>query len=103
MNQRLGEPQAVRQIGMGETVLWTYLPGSCALVDHVQPKAVVYHCVDEHSAFPGFIRPEVVKAYDDELTRRADLVLTSAQNLLLSRQSLNPHTYHIRHAADVRH
>jgi exopolysaccharide biosynthesis WecB/TagA/CpsF family protein len=94
---------AVREIGMEQTLLWTYLPGSCDLIDHVRPAAVVYHCVDEHSAFPGFIRPEVVKRYDDELTRRADLVLTSAQNLLLSRKDLNPHIHHIRHAADVRH
>ena len=92
---------AVREIGMEQPILWTYLPGSCDLIDHVTPAAVVYHCVDEHSAFPGFIRPEVVKRYDDELTRRADLVLTSAQNLLLSRQALNPHVHRIRHAADV--
>jgi exopolysaccharide biosynthesis WecB/TagA/CpsF family protein len=92
---------AVREIGMEQLILWTYLPGSCDLIDHVRPAAVVYHCVDEHSAFPGFVRPEVVKRYDDELTRRADLVLTSAQNLLLSRQALNPHIHRIRHAADV--
>ena len=92
---------AVREIGMDAPILWTYLPGSCDLIDHVHPAAVVYHCVDEHSAFPGFVKPEVVRAYDDELTRRADLVLTSAQNLLLSRKDLNPNIHRIRHAADV--
>jgi exopolysaccharide biosynthesis WecB/TagA/CpsF family protein len=92
---------AMREIGMGDPLLWTYLPGSYALIDHIGPKAVIYHCVDEHSAFPGFVRPEVVKGYDDELTRRSDLVLTSAQNLLISRQALNPHIHHVRHAADV--
>jgi glycosyltransferase involved in cell wall biosynthesis len=59
--------------------------------------------VDEHSAFPGFVRPEVVRAYDAELTRRADLVITSAQNLMTSRQHLNPYIHHVRHAADVAH
>ena len=92
---------ALREIGMERPILWTYLPGSCDLLDYVRPAAVVYHCVDEHSAFPGFIRPLVVKKYDDELTRRADLVLTSAENLLLSRKDLNPHIQRIRHAADV--
>jgi exopolysaccharide biosynthesis WecB/TagA/CpsF family protein len=92
---------AARQIGLEDPLLWTYLPGSCALIDHLEVKAVIYHCVDEHSAFPGFIRPEVVRAYDDALTRRADLVLTSAQNLLLSRQHLNANIHHVRHAADV--
>jgi glycosyltransferase involved in cell wall biosynthesis len=65
------------------------------------PSLVVYHCVDEHSAFPGFVAPAVVKQYDDELTRRADLVITTSENLRRSRQSLNPHTYTVVNAADV--
>ncbi len=94
---------ALHEIGMRDPVLWTYLPGSCDLIDHVKPAAVVYHCVDEHSAFPGFIKPEVVKAYDDDLTRRADLVLTSAENLRLTRKDLNPNVHRVPHAADVEH
>jgi glycosyltransferase involved in cell wall biosynthesis len=64
---------------------------------------VIYHCVDEHSAFPGNVDPEVVRAYDDDLTRRADLVITTARNLLLSRQHLNPNIHHVLHGADVSH
>ena len=45
--------------------------------------------------------PEVVKAYDDELTRRADLVITTSTSLRVSRQALNPHTYTVFNAADV--
>ncbi len=101
-----------------EYLLWTYLPTSVALLDELvarpterlhrssgsrarRPALVIYHCVDEHSAFPGFITPEVVKSYDDELTRRADLVITTSENLRLSRQALNPQTYTILNAADV--
>ncbi|MBN1629948.1 MAG: glycosyltransferase [Thermoleophilia bacterium] len=103
-----------------EYIFWTYLPTSLALPDRLggrtpaaradrpaagragrRPSLVVYHCVDEHSAFPGFVSPEVVKGYDDELTRRADLVITTAENLRLSRQNLNPHTYTVLNAADV--
>ncbi len=112
-----------------EYILWTYLPTSLALLDRLGaapaadaagaapetprgdahhgrredrlPSLVVYHCVDEHSAFPGFVSPEVVKAYDDELTRRADLVITTSENLRLSRQALNPDTHAVLNAADV--
>jgi glycosyltransferase involved in cell wall biosynthesis len=45
----------------------------------------------------------VVQAYDEELTRRADLVMTSANNLLLSRAHLNPHIHHVYHGADIEH
>ncbi|MFH0915343.1 MAG: glycosyltransferase [bacterium] len=64
------------------------------------PSLVVYHCVDEHSAFPGFVAPEVVKSYDDELTRRADLVITTSESLRLSRLPLNPNTHTVLNAAD---
>ncbi len=110
-----------------EYIFWTYLPASLALLDHLgsgraartslsrrapadaaSPPAggrraslLVYHCVDEHSAFPGFVSPEVVKGYDDELTRRADLVITTAESLRRSREALNPHTYTVFNAADV--
>lgn len=65
------------------------------------PSLVLYHCVDEHSAFPGFVDPAVVRAYDDELTRRADLVITTSENLRATRSALNPHTYTVLNAADV--
>ena len=94
---------AVRRLGFRGYLLWTYLPTSVALVDRLEPAALVYHCVDEHSAFPGFVDPEVVRAYDDALTRRADLVITTAENLRTPRSALNPHTYHVANAADVAH
>lgn len=94
---------AARQIGLEKAILWTYLPTSCALLDRLDPEAVVYHCVDEHSAFPGYVDPEVVRGYDEELTRYADLVMTSARNLLLSREHLNPNIHHVLHGADVSH
>jgi glycosyltransferase involved in cell wall biosynthesis len=95
-------------------MLWIYVPASVALVTLLArgrgraagkgaPRGgpVVYHCVDEHSAFPGFLSPEVVRRYDDELTRRADLVVTTAENLRRPRLALNPHTYTVPNAADV--
>jgi len=111
-----------------EYILWTYLPTSVALLDRLgvaapglgepavgrvtwpadrrasggrPPSLVVYHCVDEHSAFPGFVVPRVVKGYDDELTHRADLVITTSENLRLSRLPLNPNTYTVLNGADV--
>ena len=111
-----------------EYILWTYLPASVGLLDRVgarpgesglsaagpttltrsyrregsrRPSLVVYHCVDEHSEFPGFVTPEVVKNYDEELTRRADLVITTAENLRNSRLPLNPNTHTVLNAADT--
>jgi glycosyltransferase involved in cell wall biosynthesis len=106
---------AMRRLEFGpETILWSYPPTAAGLIDtlgrgrrragHGQAKGfglVVYHCVDEHSAFPGLVSPAVVTGYDNELTRRADLVITTAENLRRSRLALNCHTYTVFNAADV--
>jgi glycosyltransferase involved in cell wall biosynthesis len=89
-------------------IFWTYLPASVALLDSLgarktgrHPSLVVYHCADEYSEYPGFVSRDVVKSYDDEMTCRADLVITTAENLRLSRQEINPHTHTVINAADV--
>ena len=94
---------AQRRLGFRDPLLWTYLPTSISLLDHLPAGPLVYHCVDEHSAYAGFVSPEVVRAYDDALTVRADLVITTAENLRASRAPLNPHTFHVPNAADVLH
>lgn len=94
---------AERRLGFREAILWTYLPTSIALVHRLRASALVYHCVDEHSAFPGFVSPEVVRSYDAALASRADLVITTAENLRASRVHLNPRTFHVPNAADVAH
>ncbi len=94
---------AVHRLGFRDPLFWTYLPTSVHLLSRFPASPVVYHCVDEHSAFPGFVSPDVVRAYDDELTARADLVITTAANLRASRLHLNGCTHHVPNAADVDH
>jgi glycosyltransferase involved in cell wall biosynthesis len=97
-----------------DAIVWTYVPASVSLLDVLASQTgqhgrgptrraglLVYHCVDEHSAFPGFVSPDVVKGYDDELTRRAGVVITTAESLREARVALNPHTYTVLNAADV--
>ena len=101
---------AMKKLGFSDDhIFWTYLPATFATLERLYPPGetsspalVIYHCVDEHSAFPGhFISPEVVKSYDDTLTKRADLVVTTSESLRKSRETLNPHVYTVLNAVDV--
>jgi glycosyltransferase involved in cell wall biosynthesis len=88
-------------------VVWVYLPGSVALLDQLggrrgaAPRLVVYHCVDEHSAFPGLLDPAVVRAYDEAITERADVVITTSESLAASHRPFNPHTHAVLNAAET--
>lgn len=95
--------RAIARLGLRNYVLWSYLPTAIDILDHLEPAAIVYHCVDEHSAFPGFVDPKTVWAYDQALCRRADLVICTADNLRAARASLNAHVYHVPNAGDVDH
>ena len=66
---------------MLEPVLWTYSPTSCDCVDRIPHKALVYDCVDRHSAYGGLMNPAVVDEMELELAKKADMVFATAQGL----------------------
>src|SRR5688572_30246872 len=45
--------QIVRSQRISDYVLWYYTPMALAFTDHLQPRSVVYDCMDELSAFKG--------------------------------------------------
>src|SRR5437899_2775257 len=91
-----------RRHGLERPLLWTFLPYVSRLVGRLQERLVIYHCVDEYSAFPGVPRDALIRIEQD-LIRRAHVVFTSAEKLYGERQSLNPHTYYIPHGVDLSH
>lgn len=91
-----------RRAGLRRPILWTFLPNTVDLVGRLGESRVIYHCVDEYSAFAGVPR-EALRRMEDTLVRRADLVLTSADSLWEARRRLNPRTYFVSHGVDVAH
>src|SRR3989454_1342095 len=91
-----------RRHGFERPLLWTFLPHVSRLVGRLQERLVIYHCVDEYSAFSGVPRDALIRMEQD-LIRRAHVVFTSAEKLYGERQSLNPHTYYIPHGVDLPH
>jgi glycosyltransferase involved in cell wall biosynthesis len=91
-----------RRHRLSRPILWSFLPNVHRLVGRLGESLVVYHCVDEYSAFEGVPR-EALAAMEHELVRRADLVLTSGQQLRDERRSLNERVYFVPHGVDVAH
>jgi glycosyltransferase involved in cell wall biosynthesis len=63
---------------------------------------VVYHCVDEFSAFSDTNGRHIAEL-EDKLMRRADLVITSAERLRENKARVNPNTVLVRHGVDFNH
>ena len=85
-----------RKYGLERPILWTFLPNVARLVGRLRERLVIYHCVDEYSAFAGVDRVSLARMETD-LLQRADLVITSSQQLADERRQWNSSTHFISH------
>ena len=83
-------------------ILWTFMPNVNRLIGRLGERMVIYHCVDEYSAFSGMPREALIRMERD-LIRRADLVFTSGEQLCEERRALNPNIHFVTHGVDVDH
>ena len=91
-----------RRAGLRRPILWTYLPNTVGLVGRLGESRVVYHCVDEYSAFAGVPRA-ALRRMEEDLCRKADLVVTTSESLCRERAQFNPRTFFVSHGVDVAH
>ena len=91
-----------RRHGLERPILWTYPPHVSQLIGRLDERMVVYHCVDQYSAFAGVSRDALIRMEQD-LVRRAQVVLTSSEQLCDERRRLNRNTHFVPHGVDVAH
>jgi glycosyltransferase involved in cell wall biosynthesis len=91
-----------RRHGLERPILWTYPPHVSRLIGRLDERMVVYHCVDQYSAFAGVSRAALIRMEQD-LVRRAQVVLTSSEQLCDERRRLNLNTHFVPHGVDVAH
>lgn len=81
-------------------VLWIYTPAALWAARVLRPALVVYDCVDDYAAQPGFrAEPNAEQA----LAARADVVFASTQGLTERLRKINPNTHCLPNVADYDH
>lgn len=90
----------MQQHGIYDPVLWVYSPVCCDLVREVPHSALVYDCVDRHSAYGGQMDPALVDRMELELAGAADQVFATAQSLCERLQTANPGSVFIPNGAN---
>ena len=78
----------MRRLGFVEPINWVFTPSAGVVAGALGEDMVVYYCVDEFTAFTG-LPPQMVQL-EDELCRRADLVIVSAQAALRQQVQQEP-------------
>jgi glycosyltransferase involved in cell wall biosynthesis len=82
-------------------VLWYYTPMALDFTRHLSPRAVVYDCMDELSAFQG--APAALREHEAELMVRASLVLTGGRSLYEAKRHQHHNIHALPSSVDVAH
>ena len=80
---------------------WFYTPMVVPWTGHLRPRAIVYDCMDELSAFAN--APARLREFERELLRRASLVLTGGQSLFEAKRAAHPNVHAFPSSVDVEH
>lgn len=94
--------RAMQRLGFQRALSWSFLPASAPVSGTLGEELVVYHCVDEFSAFQD-TNGQQIAALERLLLKRSDLVIASAQRLYDSKRAHNPNTALVRHGVDFEH
>lgn len=93
--------KAMRGLGFSRPVNMVFNPAAGMIAGRLGESEVVYYCVDEYTAFTGV--SDGLRAIEEDLFRRADLVVVSAEKLLNDKKVFNRNTHMIRHGTDWKH
>ncbi len=87
--------------GIDQPIVWLYTPMALPLVADLEPRAVVYDCMDDLASFK-FAPPELIER-ERELMALADVVFTGGPSLYEARKDRHPNIHCLPSAVDARH
>lgn len=92
---------AMHGLGMRRPISWSFLPSAAPVAGTLGEERVIYHVVDEFSAFSD--ASAHVAELERRILRRAELVIASSERLLESKRKVNPNAVLVRHGVDHAH
>jgi UDP-galactopyranose mutase len=86
---------------LDDYLAWFYTPMAIPLLENLQPRAIVYDCMDELSSFRG--APPRMLEREAELLERADVVFTGGPSLYQAKKDRHPHVHCFPSSVDTAH
>jgi glycosyltransferase involved in cell wall biosynthesis len=93
--------KAMGALGFKNAINMVFNPAAGMIAGHLGETDLIYYCVDEYTAFTG--ASNGLREIENDLFRRADVVVVSGERLYESKKDFNPNTYVICHGTDWRH
>jgi UDP-galactopyranose mutase len=95
--------QMVRELAAEyqDPIVWFYTPMALPLLEELEPRHLVYDCMDELSAFKN--PPPYLVERENELLKLADIVFTGGPSLYNAKKHRNPNVHCFPSSVDVEH
>jgi glycosyltransferase involved in cell wall biosynthesis len=93
--------KAMHKLKFQRPINMVFNPAAGLLAGKLGEEKLIYYCVDEYTAFTGAAKG--LKEIEEDLFRKADLVIVSAEKLFESKKGFNKNTFVIRHGTDWDH
>lgn len=98
--QRLVRDLIARE-GLIDYAVWFYTPMALPLAQSLQPRAVIYDCMDELSAFAN--APRQMLQREAALLKAADIVFTGGPSLYRAKKDRHPNVHCFSSSVDAKH
>jgi len=92
---------AIRQDKIKDYWLWFYTPMAVPLASELEPRGIVYDCMDELTLFKNAPRQLVQR--ENVLFKEADLVFTGGPSLYNSKRNRHPSVHCFSSSVDAKH
>src|SRR5437660_388683 len=92
----------MEKLAFRDPISWSFLPSSAPVSGTIGEELVVYHCVDEFSAFTD-APAEQIRELERRLLAKADVVICSSQKLVEDKRQLNENAFLVQHGVDLEH
>lgn len=93
--------KAMRKLGFEKPINMVFNPAAGLLAGNLDESEIIYYCVDDYTEFTGVASG--LKEIEEELFRKSNLVVVSAEKLFDDKKKFNANTHIIRHGTDWRH
>ena len=93
----------MKKHGFENPVLWCYSPSSADAAPYIPHSALVYDCVDRHSAYKGLIDEDVVNSLEKSLSEQANTVFATAAGLYDTLSEYNKNTTLLPNGVNFEH
>jgi glycosyltransferase involved in cell wall biosynthesis len=94
--------RAMRTLSFKHPINFVFNPAAAVIAGALDEEQLIYYCVDEYTAFSG-VASRSLAELEEQLMRKSDLVVVSADRLFQSKVKINSNTVMIRHGVDFNH